>query len=56
MTDLLEAVEESYTRRNKAVVLALVQHAINTGHNPVNASVRQIAAIWRLSPGNGSDA
>jgi hypothetical protein len=45
MIELLNAVECGYTRRNKAHVLALIQHALNTGHNPVHASARQLAAI-----------
>ncbi len=45
MAELLKAVESGYSRRDKAHVVALIQHAINTGHNPVNASARQLAAI-----------
>jgi len=45
MAELYDSIESGYTRRDKAHVLALVQHAINTGHNPVNASARQLAAI-----------
>ncbi|WP_326544660.1 hypothetical protein QGN31_23355 [Mycobacterium sp. 2-64] len=66
MAELYEAIEGS-TRRDKAHALALVQHAINTGHNPVNASVRQLADIsgrtleatrkvmerWQRSAGDG---
>lgn len=44
MAALYEAIDGS-TRRDKLHALALVQHAINTGHNPVNASVRQLADI-----------
>jgi hypothetical protein len=45
MAKLYEAVESGYTKRDKAHVLALIQHSINTGHNPVHASSRQLAAI-----------
>jgi hypothetical protein len=45
MAKLYEAVESGYTKRDKAHVLALMQHAINSGHNPVHASSRQLAAI-----------
>jgi hypothetical protein len=41
---LAERVRESKVR-DKVYLLALIQHAINTGHNPVNASSRQIAAL-----------
>jgi hypothetical protein len=41
---LAERVKESKVR-DSVYLLALIQHAINTGHNPVNASSRQIAAI-----------
>lgn len=44
MAALYAAVEASDIRL-KAHVLALIQLAINTGHNPVNASARQLAAI-----------
>lgn len=45
MTELLTAVEADPKHKNKAVCLALIQHAINTGRNPVHASSRQLAAI-----------
>jgi len=45
MTELLESIRADPKQPNKTVVLALVQHSINTGHNPVNASARQLAAI-----------
>jgi hypothetical protein len=41
---LAENVRESKIK-DKRYVLALIQHAMNTGHNPVHASARQIAAI-----------
>lgn len=45
MTRLLNAVESDPKQPGRTVVLALIQHAINTGHNPLNASARQLAAI-----------
>jgi len=42
MQALYDHLEEHYHKRNRRYVLALVQRAINTGHNPVSASVRDI--------------
>ena len=40
--DRVEAVEKL---KDKRYILALIQHAINVGHNPVDCSSRQLAAV-----------
>lgn len=44
MTGLYDRVEAS-TVKDKVYLLGLIQHAINTGHNPVDASGRQLSAL-----------
>jgi hypothetical protein len=53
---LKAAVEESKVR-DKKYLLGLIQHAVNTGHNPVHCSSRQLAALVGVkSWGKANDA
>lgn len=45
MTLLYKAVDSEPKFPNKKLVLALIQHSLNTGYNPVHASARQLAAL-----------
>jgi hypothetical protein len=45
MQNLYNQLDECYHKRNRRYVLALVQRSINTGHNPVSASIRDIIEL-----------